>query len=195
MPPATTTRPALPSGPRGFLTEWSGDLIAAVGLGCTAVGTLLTLVALYVAYLQIRRQADATVAASQAAQAVAADVRRQRNLMVASNARRYFADLKRHVQAGAWDLALVRLVDLREQLAQEGDDARRPATDRLLAELGEHETVFRKIARGNAGLSDRAMGKWLKFAERLSASLDRMGGPIELLPNAAPQRERQETSP
>ena len=162
-----------------FLNPWWADAVALGGLICTGIGTLATLIALYVAYQQIKRQVDATVAASRATQSVAEDIRRSRNAQSAANARRYFADLKRHVQAGAWDLTLVRLVDLREQLAQFQDDQLRVELQELLVNLGAYETLFRKSARKEVRLSDAAMHKWLVFSEAMSSSLDRLGVPAE----------------
>ena len=163
------------------MSPWWADVAAVVGV----VGTLLTLIGLAIglyqlvqAVRQVRQQVDVSVATSRAILETYEKLRRQHAAHVFANARRYSADLKRHVQSGNWDLALVRMTDLREQVAQLDASGDADELAGIRRGLGEWESVLRRQKPDRRTLTRPLFDRWLEFTERVAVALERDANPL-----------------
>ena len=157
-----------------------GDLIAIVGV----FGTAATLYALWIAIKQLRRQATAAEEVGRATKELVEEVERRYNAHVAANARRYFADLKEHVQSERWEHAVARASDLSEQIAQLPETSEDRPIRALLVQLHEWEGTLRKQAMSGEKLAKSVHGKWLRFFNEMSSVLNDRSQPLaDLMPN------------
>jgi uncharacterized membrane-anchored protein YhcB (DUF1043 family) len=165
-----------------FLTASAADIISVLGLvgvGATIIGLVIGWLALRKTLEQLRKQVEATEAARKATQETFEELRQQHAAFIRTLARRYFGDVKRHVQDSNVDLTLVRVADLRDQLAQLGGGEDGSLAD-LKVELGMWDSEFRKRASGpSQKLTTRSsQDRWLEFCQNLTVVLEREANPL-----------------
>lgn len=167
-----------PSQAPGFLSDHQRDAISLFG----ALGTIATLVGLYIAYIQLKRVRNAAERAQQAANEAAENSRRQFSRYTISNAHRFMHEATIYVDASAWKLAAIRLDDLADQAAQVAQALGQtdPEWEESVNDLRSWSAAFRRIDSGKK-FAPSQRNKWDEFAPTMQKRIDAYHGPFSLL--------------
>jgi hypothetical protein len=142
------------------------------------VGFSITIASLWLAFRQIRKTTTAAEAARDAAERMLRQNREQYRRYVASNLRRYLAELRMLVDREVWDRAASRFDDLAEQLSQLGAASR----ESDLAASAEATTAARQWAitcrRMIFRKSRFARTKFDNYIQQLHGTIDAYCGPF-----------------
>jgi hypothetical protein len=155
----------------GFLDDRWRDGLAIVG----AVGVLLTLVGVIVAIWQLYKTQSATAAATTAALDAINDSKKRYETYVLAQANRLLSEAKRLVQSEQWQLAVIRLDDMAENVMQFATADSQWAD--MAETLRQFSVQFERVA--NEDLKpDRVRRKWHKEQPKLSHKLGQHHGPF-----------------
>lgn len=139
-----------------------------------AIGTVATLIGLWLTYRQSKEAQSAAQAARAAAEKAELECRRQSTAFFAASAHRILREAKMHVQHLNWEAAVMRVGDLADQLAQLenalGVDAHQAT---LVSDARGWESTFSRIASGEIKFTRASQIKWRKSSDEIAAKIDR----------------------
>ena len=147
------------------------------------IGTVATLLALFVTIWQVLRTKKVSEATRKIANETLSASRKQFNRYAAANANRFVHEAKILIEYESWSLASQRLGDLADQAVQishvAGDG--REDWDGWAKELRDWENTFKRVHGGELKYTRTLKRKWDAFAQKLSAKIDHYYGPFTAL--------------
>lgn len=160
----------------GLLSNFARDLIGIAGL----IGTVATLIGLWIAVRQIRQTKRIAEASQEAITTTLGQARTAFGQYVMSTSRRLLSEAKIFVDEKNWSRAALRLGDLAEQAAQLAHSV--PADDADWAELAKEfrqwEGTCRKLEAKEVELAPNLTAKWHRFSRDAAGQFDRHHGPF-----------------
>lgn len=145
-----------------------------------SVGTIATVIALFIGLWQLRKVKTAAQSAAHAAERAADELKKNYRQFIAGMAQRNLTELKLYVSNERWDLAATRVADLADQAAQMVSVQNQDETWKdTCQQLRQWEGTFRRVSSDEITFNKSVSKKWTEFSLTLASLLDDTFGPFQ----------------